>query len=328
LSQNPKTVSPIVVAFRLFAWGTLTTLATFLINNYLNFWREWPGATSALDGGGDGRAWVQVAIYGAGIAAAAAIVRRRRQFSLRQDHELMTAMSAYVVRAAFFAVVLVGLADTVLSFLRVEGLLEGIFGRQMANEIGINRFRAPWVHLPLIVVSLAIAALVRRTLGFTWLALLVVVAEMLIVISRFIFSYEQAFMGDLVRFWYAALFLFASAYTLHEEGHVRVDVLYTNFSERTKGISNAVGTLLLGISLCWVVLYFGMATKSSVINGPVISLEVTQQGFGMYVKYLMAGFLAVYAVSMMIQFCGYLLESVADARGEPGKRVMASAGAH
>ena len=65
-----------------------------------------------------------------------------------------------------------------------------------------------------------------KTLGFPWLALLIVVAELAIVITRFVFSYEQAFMGDLVRFWYAALFLFASAYTLYEEGHVRVDVFY------------------------------------------------------------------------------------------------------
>lgn len=36
-------------------------------------------------------------------------------------------------------------------------------------------------------------------------------------------------MADLVRFWYAALFLFASAYTLLEEGHVRVDVFYAGF---------------------------------------------------------------------------------------------------
>ena len=59
-----------------------------------------------------------------------------------------------------------------------------------------------------------------------------VAAELLIVISRFIFSYEQAFMADLVRFWYGALFLFASAYTLLEEGHVRVDVLYAAFKDR------------------------------------------------------------------------------------------------
>ena len=50
---------------------------------------------------------------------------------------------------------------------------------------------------------------------------MVVLAEFAIVVSRFVFSYEQAYMGDLVRFWYAALFLFASAYALSHEGHVR-----------------------------------------------------------------------------------------------------------
>ncbi len=50
-------------------------------------------------------------------------------------------------------------------------------------------------------------------MSLIWLAFLVVIAEFLIVIARFIYGYEQTFMGDLVRFWYAALFLFASAYT-------------------------------------------------------------------------------------------------------------------
>jgi hypothetical protein len=49
------------------------------------------------------------------------------------------------------------------------------------------------------------------------------------------------------------------------------------------------------------------------------SLEVTQSGFGMYVKYMMAGFLGVFAVSMMLQFASYLLEGIADRRGEPGR---------
>jgi len=49
-----------------------------------------------------------------------------------------------------------------------------------------------------------------------------------------------------------------------------------------------------------------------------LALEVTQSGFGMYVKYLMAGFLGVFAVSMMIQFASYLLEGIADRRGDPG----------
>jgi len=43
-------------------------------------------------------------------------------------------------------------------------------------------------------------------------------------------------MSDLVRFWYGGLFLFASYYTLMKEGHVRVDVLYTNFSGKNKAL--------------------------------------------------------------------------------------------
>jgi hypothetical protein len=62
----------------------------------------------------------------------------------------------------------------------------------------------------------------------------------------------------------------------------------------------------------------GMWHKTSSINGPLFSFEVSQSGYGLYVKYLMVGFLAVYAVSMTIQFASYLLSSVADLRQEPG----------
>ena len=99
-----------------------------------------------------------------------------------------------------------------------------------------------------------VIAAFTRTLGFVWLSLLIVVAELAIVITRFVFSYEQAFMGDLVRFWYGALFLFASAYTLLEEGHVRVDVFYTNFAAKKKGLVNAFGSILLGLSFSWTII--------------------------------------------------------------------------
>ena len=137
-------------------------------------------------------------------------------------------------------------------------------------------------------------------------------AEFTIVITRFVFSYEQAFMGDLVRFWYAALFLFASAYTLVHEGHVRVDVLYAGFSRAKKAWSNSIGIILFGIPLCWVILMHGMGGRGNSINGPLLSFEISQSGYGMYVKYLMAGFLVVFALTMLIQFVGYLLNSIAD----------------
>lgn len=321
------------VALRIFALSIVAACAGFLLNNYLTFWRDWPGIGglfSHLQWFGaealrkpfpDGAlllGWLQIFLYVVLIGIVVAYVLATSKRGLRVDAGRLSALAAFIIRAAFWSVLLIGVIDAVISFLRVEGFLAGFVGEKLTTELGLSRFRGAYIHYPLILVSLVIAFF-TRTLGFTWLALLVVVAELQIVIARFIFSYEQAFMGDLVRFWYAALFLFASAYTLTEEGHVRVDVLYAGLSERGKAWANTIGALLLGLPLCWIVLLMGMSGRASVINSPLLSFETSQSGFGLYIKYLMAGFLAVFAVSMMVQFCSQFLQSVANLRGEPGK---------
>lgn len=305
-----------VVTTRLFGWLNVAILAAFLINNVLTNGAGWPGPALLTDATSVS-AWLQLAIYLAAAAGAAWFVLTTPHTALRTDSDRLVAINNYIIRAAFWMVVLVGIADLIISFMRVEGLLEVVVGDDLASDLGRSQFRGPYVHVPLIVLSIVIAAF-TRTLGFVWLALLIVVAELLIVFARFIYSYEQAFMADLVRFWYGALFLFASAYTLVEEGHVRVDVFYAGFKTSTQGMVNALGTLTMGIVLCWTILIIGMADRASVINSPVFNFEVTQAGFGLYVKYLMAAFLGIFAISMLIQFCGYLMSAVADWRGDPG----------
>ena len=222
---------------------------------------------------------------------------------------MYSAIAAYIVRGAFWSVFLVGLTDMLISFVRVEGFLNAIVGDHYATQLGRSIFRGTYIHYPLILTGYFIA-IFNRSLGFIWLALLIVAAEFLIVVTRFVFSYEQAFMGDLVRFWYAGLFLFASAYTLLEDGHVRVDVLYANFGPGAKALTNIFGSLLLGLPLCWNILIQGMSGKGSIINSPILSFEISQSGFGMYTKYLMAGYLIVFATSMGVQFTGFILQNI------------------
>ncbi|MCR9214878.1 MAG: TRAP transporter small permease subunit [Proteobacteria bacterium] len=302
---------------RIFGWCMLVALPIYFFDNFLTFVLGWPGVSAVFSGEATTNSWIQLLIYALGVLFAVVYVSRTSGRHLREEAAGITKFNTYLVRAAFWAVFLVGLADMAISFLRVEGLLQFVVGEQLASDLGRSHFRGPYVHIPLMILSVLIA-IRSKTLGFQWLALLVVFAELLIVITRFIFSYEQAFMGDLVRFWYAALFLFASAYTLVEEGHVRVDVFYAGFTNKTKGFVNAVGTLFLGITLCWTILFVGMGNKAAIIYSPLANFEVSQSGFGMYVKYLMAGFLAVFAVTMLIQFVSYLMEAVADYLEQPG----------
>ncbi len=302
---------PLAFLLRLVAWGTVTGLAAFLIENHLMFWMGQGSARSVLAGGSG---YLAAAAYVAAAVAAVALALRPAPF--RADSARISGFVAYLVRAAFLAVLIAGSVDAVISALRVEGLLPGLVGDHMATSLGQAVWRGTYVHLPLVALSF-VMALFMRGLGFIWLALMVVLAQLLVVLGRFVFSYEQAFMADYVRMLYSALFLFASAYTLVEEGHVRVDVFYAAMSVRAQALVNAFGTLALGMPLCWVALILGTQTAASVINGPILRFEQGQQGFGMFTKYFLAAFLLVFAVTMLLQFASYLLKAAADWRGEP-----------
>ena len=59
---------------------------------------------------------------------------------------------------------------------------------------------------------------------------------------------------------------------------MRVDILYAGFHKRTKAWVNFIGSLVLGIPLCWIILTRGMWGKTNLINGPMLNYEVTQAG--------------------------------------------------
>jgi TRAP-type mannitol/chloroaromatic compound transport system permease small subunit len=311
---------------RLLIDSLVATIVVYLLNNIATFWFDSPGVLNlfAHNGWFDLRpdaenysagevaiAWVQLLLYFLAIAIVVLNVRKSPGLKgLKLDTQRFSWVAAYIIRAAFWAVVLVGLADYIISFLRVENLLPMVVSDDLAGQLGVPKFRGIYVHAPLIVLSFIIAAF-TRSLSFVWLAVLVVFAEFQIVISRFVFSYEQAFMGDIVRFWYAGLFLFASSYALVSEGHVRVDVLYAHLSRRAKAWSNVFGCILLGLPICFTILVLGLWGRGSSLNGPLLSFEISQSGYGMYVKYLMAAFLIVFALSMIFQFASYFLSNVA-----------------
>jgi len=298
--------------------------ALFIVNNFLIIGLDAPGVLNAIGVGSlmgivAPKSGYTTLLYLVGYLQAFAAISvlawaawwSSKKANLRADADFLDSVSSFVIRFAFWSVLLVGLTDATLSFMRVEGFHTAVFGESIGSIIALPSGRGIYFHIPLMLLS-AIIATRDKSVSLIWLAFLVVIAEFLIVIARFIYGYEQTFMGDLVRFWYAALFLFASAYTLKEDGHVRVDVLYAGLEHRTKCILNSIGSLFFGLPLCWLILLRGMWNKTSLINSPMISFETSMSGFGMYIKYIMAAFLVVFAISMIFQFTSYLFSSLAD----------------
>ena len=317
-----KKNSNLSLYLRIISYSVLAFTLAFLINNVLTVWSDWPGIKKILshhelfgfkkkplEGSVINYGYMQIGLYLICIAGVVFYVFKTYSQTLEQDSKILSRFSAYLIRSSFWAVFLVGVADFIISFMVVERLWEAIFSPEIKALMVKAPVRITYIHFPIILASFIIGYF-TKSVGFIWLAVLVVVSEFVIVLSRFIFSYEQAFQGDLVRFWYAALYLFASAYALIHEGHVRVDVLYSSFSEKKKAWTNMVGSAVLGVPLTLIVIFLGLNGKASIINGPVVAFEVTQQGSnGLYLLYLMAVYLAVFAVTMLIQFTSYFMES-------------------
>jgi TRAP-type mannitol/chloroaromatic compound transport system permease small subunit len=315
--NSPSSLKSLI---RFFSYFIIAIILFYLASRYLIYWHDFPSLAlffQSLTGTENELSDTQKSkCFGLLIATVLIfffiifMAKKGAIKNLSYDAERFKRWSYYLIRAAFWAVFLVGTADALISLLRVENFLIPLVGQEISDTLGLASKRGYYVHYPLIILALIIAFF-TRSLGFIWLSFLVVLAEFTIVLTRFIFSYEQAYMGDLVRFWYASLFLFASAYTLMEGGHVRVDVLYARMGNRKKAWVNAIGSVLLGLPVCWAILHYGVGSPQSSLIAPILSYEVSQSGYGMYVKYLMGGFLIIYAVSMAFAFVSVFLNSCA-----------------
>ena len=72
--------------------------------------------------------------------------------NLRDDADVLDWVSAYIIRAAFWAVLIIGITDATLSFLRVEGFHKILFGESAGAAIALPSARGLYIHVPLLIV--------------------------------------------------------------------------------------------------------------------------------------------------------------------------------
>ena len=68
---------------------------------------------------------------------------------------------------------------------------------------------------------------------FSWALLFMVIITCIVVILRYVFNIGFIWMQELVRYLYASVFMVCAAYTLDEDEHVRVDIIYSKLKKKT-----------------------------------------------------------------------------------------------
>lgn len=89
-----------------------------------------------------------------------------------------------------------------------------------------------------------------------WLILLSVLVSAGNAVIRKAFNVSSNAWLEAQSYMFSIVFLLMGGYTLLQNRHVRVDLLYTRYSPRTKAILNLVGSLLFLLPTAFCIVYF------------------------------------------------------------------------
>lgn len=84
----------------------------------------------------------------------------------------------------------------------------------------------------------------------SWLLLAMMLITVTVVILRYVFNIGSIALQESVTYLHGTVFIFAAAYALQSNQHVRVDIFYQNFSAQKKALVNAFGSVFLLMPLC------------------------------------------------------------------------------
>jgi TRAP-type mannitol/chloroaromatic compound transport system permease small subunit len=139
-----------------------------------------------------------------------------------------------------------------------------------------------------------IAAIGRAVM---WLCLVLVLMQFGVVLMRYVFGIGSIWMSESILYAHAALFLLAAAWTLQQDGHVRVDVFYSEASPRTKAVIDLFGALALLLPFMALMLFFALpyVARSWSI------LERSRETSGLPFVYLLKTLIPLFALLMGLQ---------------------------
>ncbi len=146
--------------------------------------------------------------------------------------------------------------------------------------------------------------IIGRTIA--WLTAGMVVLVVVIVTLRYAFQFGSIALQESVTYVNALIFTLGAAYTLKEQGHVRVDIFYSRLTERYKAVVDLIGTLLFLMPSAVFIIWM----SQDYISVSWRVRESSADPSGLPYVYLLKTTIFVLAVLLIIQGISELLKSI------------------
>lgn len=147
--------------------------------------------------------------------------------------------------------------------------------------------------------SVQIIEYINQFLGKStaWLLVLMVLVQFVVVLFRYVYNVGEVWLTEALLYIHGVIIMCGSAYTLLIGGHVRIDIFFEKYSDKSKAKVEFYGSLFLLIPFSLVASYF--------IIPYVISswrvLEGSTETLGIPLIYLLKTTMIVYSLSLFLQ---------------------------
>ncbi|MGJ8629344.1 MAG: TRAP transporter small permease subunit [Sulfitobacter sp.] len=143
----------------------------------------------------------------------------------------------------------------------------------------------------------------------SWLCAALVLLQFSVVAARYIFETGSVMAQEAILYLFGAMFMLCLADALAAGRHVRVDMIYSTFSDRRKQVVDAVGILVFLFPLCGFMLF-----KSwSYVSASWAAHEGSREAAGLPGVYLFKTVILIAFVLVMFQAFAILRRCI---RGE------------
>lgn len=130
-----------------------------------------------------------------------------------------------------------------------------------------------------------------------WMVLFMVLVQFALVLMRYVFGTGSLFMQESIIYAHAIVFMMAAAWTLANDGHVRVDIFYSTASPRSKAAIDLFGVVFFLLPMCWLLWWVGypyVARSWSVLEG-------SRETSGIPAIFLLKTVILVFVVTLALQ---------------------------
>jgi TRAP-type mannitol/chloroaromatic compound transport system permease small subunit len=139
-----------------------------------------------------------------------------------------------------------------------------------------------------------------------WFSLVMVMTTLVVVVLRYGFQVGSIALQESIMYINALVFTLGAAYTLKDNGHVRVDIFYSNFTDRTKALVDIFGV----VCLLFVTVAFIAWSSWDYVSVSWRILESSPETSGLPFVYLLKSTIYILLILMCLQGISELIKSI------------------